>query len=220
MYVIAPISSLRLTSSHTRMSWPIRSTASIHARRSRGACPGLTASEPVGAPTWTLISSIASVFQRPERRRPALEAELRPAGGDALVHGAADLGALRELLDVAVLHARVDERLRAVGPLLGRVLRRIEPGRPRLAEDVDVLDRVAARGHCPDHLVGVRRIDVLVHRDDPLRVIRSAGTLGRERERLSRVAGVTLLERDHRHAPAASGGRMRGDATDAGGAEA
>src|SRR2546425_9849115 len=108
MYVIAPISSLRLTSSHTRMSWPIRSTASIHARRSRGACPGLTASQPVGAPTWTLISSIASVFQRPERRRPALEAELRPAGGDALVHGPAARGAPRGVLVVTGVHARAE----------------------------------------------------------------------------------------------------------------
>src|SRR5712692_1389055 len=37
MYVIAPISSLRLTSAVMRLSWPIASTRAIHSRRSRGA---------------------------------------------------------------------------------------------------------------------------------------------------------------------------------------
>src|SRR5206468_727781 len=160
-----------------------------------------------------------SIFERPELRGLAGEAELSPACRDILVHGPTDLRPLRELLDVAVLHAGVDQRLGAVGPLVGRVLRRVEPGRPGVAQDVDILDGVAARGHRPDDLIHVRGIDVLVHGDDPLRVVRASRTLGGQRQRLSRVAGVALLERDHRHAPAARRGGMRVDPADAGDAE-
>src|SRR6058998_272340 len=91
----------------------------------------------------------ALLVQRPELRRRPREPQLRPARGHRLVDRAAEFRAPGELLDVTVLHARVDERLGAVGALLGRVLRRIEPGRPRLAEDVDVLHRVTTGGYRP-----------------------------------------------------------------------
>src|SRR5688572_18786391 len=68
------------------------------------------------------------VFERPESGRRAREAELGPALGDRLVDRPADLRALGELLDVAVLHAGVDQGLGAVRALFRRVLRRIEPG--------------------------------------------------------------------------------------------
>src|SRR3989441_3029961 len=100
-------------------------------------------------------ASRALLFQRPELRGRAREAQLRPARGHRLVDRAAELRAPGELLDVTVLHARVDQRFGAVGTLLGRVLRRIEPGRPRLSEDVDVLHRVTTGGHRPQHLIDV-----------------------------------------------------------------
>src|SRR5207249_700116 len=105
---------------------------------------------PSGTPIPSSSRAITSVFQCPELRGLAGEAELSPACRDILVHGPTDLRPLRELLDVAVLHAGVDQRLGAVGPLVGRVLRRVEPGRPGVAQDVDILDGVAARGHRPD----------------------------------------------------------------------
>src|SRR3712207_9039688 len=52
-----------------------------------------------------------------------------------------------------------------------RVLGGIEPGAPGVAQDVDVVDRVAAAAHRPQHLVGVRGIDVVVDGDDPLGVV-------------------------------------------------
>src|SRR3712207_7165449 len=38
-----------------------------------------------------------------------------------------------------------------------RVLGGIEPGAPGVAKDVDVVDRIAAAAHRPEHLVGVDR---------------------------------------------------------------
>src|SRR5215211_8352565 len=77
-----------------------------------------------------------------DRGRLAGEAQLLPAAGHAVVHVLAQRRALAEDGQVAVLLAGVDERLGAVGPLLGRVLGRIEPGAPGVAQDVDVLDGV------------------------------------------------------------------------------
>src|SRR5207249_7332428 len=56
MYVIAPISSSRPTSSLIRLSWPIASTRAIQSRRSLGPEPG--------APGVTLISSMGVCLRR------------------------------------------------------------------------------------------------------------------------------------------------------------
>src|SRR5262249_48026465 len=66
-------------------------------------------------------TTVISIFQRPELWGLAAQAELLPACSDILVYGSADLRPLRELLDVTVLHAGVDQRLGPVGPLLRRV---------------------------------------------------------------------------------------------------
>jgi len=66
-----------------------------------------------------------------------------------------------------VLFASVDQRLGTVGPLLRRVLRRIEPGAPGVTQDVDIIDRIAATAHRPNDLVHIGGIDVFVDGDDP-----------------------------------------------------
>src|SRR5881296_2126200 len=62
MYVIAPISSSRLTSSVIRLSWPIASARVIQSRRSLGPKPcGLAPRwAAAGVPGETLISSMGS----------------------------------------------------------------------------------------------------------------------------------------------------------------
>src|SRR5262245_9987081 len=69
---MAPISSLRLTGSLMRLSWPIRSMASIHARRSRGAEPGLDVADVMaGLATLMLISSMVHPFWKAWTLSPA-----------------------------------------------------------------------------------------------------------------------------------------------------
>src|SRR5947207_3502698 len=113
-------------------------------------------------------------FERPYTRRLALQAETGPARGHAIVHLAPQRSALGKYRQVTVLLARVDQCLRPVGSLLGRVLAGIEPGAPRVAQNVDVVDWIAARSHGPDDLVHVLGVNVFVHGDDPFRVIRPA----------------------------------------------
>src|SRR2546429_9369236 len=91
------------------------------------------------------------LVERPGLRGGAVEAELCPARGDGLVHRSAEPRAPGELLEVAVLHACVDQRLRAVGPLLGRILGGVEQVGPRLAQDVDVLGWCGSCGHATRH---------------------------------------------------------------------
>src|SRR5262249_11645211 len=156
---------------------------------------------------------------RPDFRRLPGKTELLPHAGDLVVDFLPQRGALGEDRQIAVLFARVDERLGAVRPLLRRILRRVEPRAPGVAQDIAVLDRVAAAAHRPDDLVHVGRVDVLVDGDDPLRIVRAARHLRRERERLRGVTGVALLEAQDRHAEAAGARRMAVNALDAGNAE-
>src|SRR4051812_44216440 len=121
------------------------------------------------------------------RRRLAGQPQLLPAAGDAVVDVLAQRRALAGDGQVAVLPAGVDQRLGAVGALLGRVLGRVEPGAPGVAQDVDVLDGIAAAAHRPDHLVHVGRVDVVVDGDDPLRVVGAARHLGGQGEHLRGV---------------------------------
>ncbi len=109
---------------------------------------------------------------------------------------------------MAVRLAGIDQHLGAIGPPLGLELAGIEPGRPGVAQGVDVLGRVAARAQRPHHLVEVGRVDVVVHGDDPLGVVGRGRALGGEREHLRGVPGILLLQRDHHDAPARRGGRM------------
>ncbi len=70
--------------------------------------------------------------------------------GETPVKPAAEHGTVRPLERIARMDAplpklaRLDEGLRASGPLLRRVLGGVEPGRPGVAQDVDVLHGVAA----------------------------------------------------------------------------
>src|SRR5262245_39209336 len=115
-----------------------------------------------------------------------------------------------------MLFAGVDQCLGAVGPLLRRVLCRIQPSAPGITQDVDVIDRIAATAHRPNNLIHVGGIDVLVDGNDPLSVIRAARDLRGESECLRRVTGIALLERDDGHAKSASTGGISIDTLDTG----
>src|SRR2546427_7992694 len=75
--------------------------------------------------------------------RFAAEAQLPPARRQTIVNLAADRRPLGENVDMSVLLAGIDQRLGSPRAVLGRILRRIQPGRPGVAENVDVGDRIA-----------------------------------------------------------------------------
>src|SRR5439155_1667207 len=60
--------------------------------------------------------------------------------------------------------ARVGHRARVPGHAARNT--RIEGAAPHLADDVDVLRRIAARAHRPEHFEKIRRVDVVVDHDD------------------------------------------------------
>src|SRR6266404_7587725 len=108
----------------------------------------------------------------------------------------------RKVLEHFERPAGVDDGARVPGHAFGKT--RIERPAPGAAQDVDVLGRVAARAHRPQHLVEVRRVDVVV--DDHHEAAEVGARLAAcgEQRRLLRVAGVGLLDRDDvEHARAA-----------------
>src|SRR3954451_4405665 len=108
------------------------------------------------------------VMKYVEAGRGSGEAQLPPAFDHAVIGGAAQQGGLRELLEMLMRLACVDQDFRSVGARLGRKLAGIEPGGPGGAQQVEILGRMAARAQRPQHVVHVGRVDVVVHRDDPL----------------------------------------------------
>src|SRR5947209_4845419 len=70
-------------------------------------------------------------------RAHAIEAQLLPATGNALVHVASDRRALTKRGDVLMLFARVHQHLGTPGPLVGWILGGVQPSRPGLSEDID-----------------------------------------------------------------------------------
>ena len=92
--------------------------------------------------------------------------------------------------------AGIDQSLGTVGPFLRRILRGIEIGRPGGAQYIDVGGGIRARGHRPQHLVNVGRIDVLINDNDVLGVVGARRNLGGQRSGLGGVPGITLLNRN------------------------
>ena len=82
---------------------------------------------------------------------------------------------------------------------------RVERAAPRVADDLDVVDRVARRRHRPEHVEGVGRVDVVVHHhDEPPQV--GARLAGRgQQPGLLGVTGVGLLDRDDVEQPRRAG---------------
>ena len=113
-----------------------------------------------------------------------------------------------------MLLASIDQRLRSVRALFRWILCRVEPSAPSVAQDIDVIDRIAPAAHRPDDLIHIGRVDVFIDSDDPLGVVSTARYLRRQCERLRGVPGITLLEGNDRHAKSAGSGRMRIDALD------
>src|SRR3954468_9172972 len=79
------------------------------------------------------------VLEHRDLRRFPLEAVLLPPPRDELVRALRELGPFGKGLDVLVVHAGVDQRLRAPRPDLRWVQARVEEGAPGLAQDVDRL---------------------------------------------------------------------------------
>ena len=93
-----------------------------------------------------------------------------------------------------VLHAGIDEGLRAVGPLFRRILSGIQAGRPGVLQYINAVNRIRARGHGSKDFVDVGRVDVIINGDNPFCKVGAARALRGDRENLLCVARITLLE--------------------------
>ena len=60
--------------------------------------------------------------------------------------------------------------------------------------NVDVCNRIEARGHRPKNLVQVRRVDVFVHDDRPFAVVGSGGAGRGHMQDIARVTGIALAD--------------------------
>jgi hypothetical protein len=78
----------------------------------------------------------------------------------------------------------------------------------RLVDQRGVAHRVHAGGDGPDHFLPVADVDVVVGDDDELGVHELAQEAPQAEHQPLGVAGVGLLDRDHRHAVAAAFGRQ------------
>src|SRR5665647_1218136 len=166
-----------------------------------------------------VINNVTVRFESPHRRNLPRQPQLLPARSNRVVSALSERRSLGENRQIAVFLASVDKRFRTVGPLFWRILGRVQPRAPGIAQEVDVVGWIAAAGHRPDNLVHIGRVDILIDGDNPLGVIRAARTLGCKGQDLRRMAGVSLLHADHCHAESARGGWMAVDPVDTGDAE-
>src|SRR5262249_31164322 len=98
----------------------------------------------------------------------ALEALLqirRPRCPDALGERLDRTGDDREGLLAPERDAGVDDHARIAPVGLGVVAHRVERRAPSAVDDIDLIARIAARAHGPDHVAEVGRVDVVVHDD-------------------------------------------------------
>src|SRR5438034_7912721 len=108
----------------------------------------------------------------------------------------------REFAEHLERAAGIDQPARVPGHALRQA--RVERAAPVLADEVDVLGRIAARAHRPHHFIQIGRVDVLVHHHDEAPEVRARLAARREHRGLLRMPGVSLLDRDHvEHAGAA-----------------
>src|SRR5262249_6918573 len=96
-----------------------------------------------------------------------------------------------------------DARIAPVG--FGVVAHRVESRAPTAVDDVDLLARVAACAHRPDHIIDVGRVDIVVHHDGPAVAVGAGVAVRRHHAGLLGMAAVEGLDRDHQHEAAAAG---------------
>src|SRR5262245_66330560 len=92
----------------------------------------------------------------------ALRQILRPLCADALVERLARTGDDRKGLLAPERDAGVDDHARIAPVGLGVVAHRVERRAPPAVDDVDLIARIAARAHRPDHVAEVGWIDAAV----------------------------------------------------------
>src|SRR3979490_3136088 len=89
------------------------------------------------------------VLEHRDGGRLAAEAQLLPARHHVVIGGLGQLGTLGKGLEITVVHAGVDQALRAPGPDFRRIEAGIQEGAPGLAQDIDRLRRARTGGHGP-----------------------------------------------------------------------
>src|SRR3990172_3592206 len=142
------------------------------------------------------LGSGAVFLEMAQYGRWKLQSELVPARHQPVIDLTTNTVPLRKLFQIFMFLAGIDQSLGTVGPFLRRILRGIEIGRPGGAQYIDVGGGIRARGHRPQHLVNVGRIDVLINDNDVLGVVGARRKLGGQRSGLGGVPGITLLNRN------------------------
>src|SRR3954468_8875016 len=99
--------------------------------------------------------------------------------------------------------ARVDEDA-GIARIFFAVGHRVERRRPAAAQNLHALARIAARAHCPDHLVHVGGIDVVIDHHDKAVDVSAGVTLRGNQSGLLGMTGVLLLDRHREPEPAAA----------------
>src|SRR5262245_54045593 len=130
---------------------------------------------------------------------------LRPLRPDAVVERPAGAGDVRKRLPAPERNAGVDHHARVASIDVAVIAHRIERRAPATVDDVDLVARIAARAHRPDHVVEVGRVDVVVDDDGPAVAIGAGVTMGRHHAGLLGVAAIELLDRYRQHEAAAAG---------------
>src|ERR1700722_11645045 len=108
------------------------------------SCTGMAVQRTASLRSPMAVRKASVLMKIRQRRRLTVESELAPAPRDGFVDASAQQGALRKFGEMAVRLARIDQRFRSIGPFRHHDLARIEAGRPGLAQQVDVVARIAA----------------------------------------------------------------------------
>src|SRR2546426_4251850 len=100
----------------------------------------------------------------------------------------------------------VDDRFR-IEAFLAWMNDGIQRAAPAAADDLDVLLGIRAARHGPDDIIGIGRIDIVIHDDDVTAKVRAGMALGSDQRGLARMPGITLLDRDNQNETAAARNR-------------
>src|SRR5215213_2355341 len=109
----------------------------------------------------------------------------------------------RELVAPLVRPSGVDDHSRVVRPLFG-IDGRVERATPRTFDDAHVTLRITARHHCPQDVVSIRHVDVVINNDNQSATVCGGPDLSGDQPGLSRVPRVALLDADDDHQPIAA----------------
>src|SRR5258705_12952771 len=119
-----------------------------------------------------------------------------PIAGDFVFQRAAGAADLGKLFLPLVGPSGIDHRARAVADPIARNAR-VERPAPCAAQDLDRLNWIGAATERPEKFFRIGNVHVVVDYDDVAAKIRARAALARNHAGLTRMTGVTLLDRNN-----------------------